>query len=195
MKALETSYTREEAKLKDEHEARLQENVEKTHGTLANQDRSFKRAFESNEKMYKESLDNQKQNYLKSLYKQSTRYDKAISEDAARARDPFYSVKTFDAKISERSDGYFVDAKVAPYDRDTVEVKVQPDRISISARRSYENTLTDGNERAQTTAYQTYRQDFKVDIPVNADKAVTTIEKDGTISVFVPKKGFGTKKV
>ena len=173
----------------------MQENAEKTHGALLSQDRNFKRAFSENEKTYKESLENQKQNYLKSLYKQATRFDKTISEDAARSRDPFYSVKTFDAKLSERGDGYFVDAKVAPYDRDTVEVKVQPDRISVSARRSYENTLTDGNERAQTTAHQTYRQDFKLDIPVNADKAVTTIEKDGTISVFVPKKGFGTKKV
>lgn len=192
---LHKEYQTKEAKLKDEHLQHLRENAAKQKQAMANQEQNFQKSFKKNDELQKESLDLQKKTYLKELYKQGARFDSTMATDASRANDPFYRTKTFDAKLTEREDGYFVDGKVPDYDRENVDIKVQKDKIVIIARRSYEKTLDEENTRLQTTAYQTYRQEFKIDSPILADKAITRVEKDGSIHVFVPKKGFGTKRV
>ena len=189
LKEAELALTRQEAKANSEHESHLQENEEKTKASLRNQDKNFKRMYESNAKTYKDSLGYQKENYLKELYKQSQRFDTKISDDESRAKDPFYSVKSFDANLSERPGGFYLHAKVAPYDRNTVEVRVTNNKISLTAKRSYENEIKDGDSKAQTSSYQTYRQDFDLPTTVDTDKAVTNVEPDGSIHVFAPKKG------
>ena len=195
LKNTELEMTRQELKADEEHKTHLQENAEKAQLGLRSQDKNFKRTFDANQKVYKESLSNQKETYLKEQFKQSTRFDTAISDDATRAKDPFYSVKTFDAKMSERPGGFYIHAKVPPYDRKTVEVRIEKDRISLTAKRSYENEIKDGDSKAQTSTYQTYRQDFELPTTVDPDKAVTKIEEDGTINVFAPKKGNEHKRL
>jgi len=191
---LELDYKTKETKLLKDSEARLQHEATKLDQSLQEQRSDFKERFDLNDKTFKGSLQNQKENYLKALYKQKQKYDNHYGRESARAEDPFYRLKSFEARLNENPHSYELKAKVAPYDKDSVNIVVKDDKITVTAHRSFEDKFaTDNGAQTSTNSYQTYRQDFKLAIPVEGKLAVRKIDDDGTITVIAPKKGHKTK--
>ena len=193
LKETETAATSEEYKARKEHEGHIEQDAKKLDETWREKQDDFKRKFSTDEKMFKASLDNQKEVYLKELYKQKSKMDQRSGVETAREHDPFYNLKSFDAKLAENSDSYILRGRVAPYDKDSVQVKVLGDKISLSAKRSYEDSFAAEGAKTTTNSYQTYRQEFQFGAPVLIDKAVTSIKDDGSIEVIIPKKNLAPK--
>jgi HSP20 family molecular chaperone IbpA len=189
-KKTEELHMMKEQDAKKEHDAHLQETGKKLNQDLAQQRNQFKGRFEAEQETFKNSLDNQKEGYLRELYKQKVRIDKSAGLESARENDPFYRLHSFNANLSENDSSYFLKAKVAPYEKDSVVIHVKDDRVTLSARRAFEDDHKDANQRISTNSYQTYRQEFKLGAPADALKMVKTIAEDGTISVIIPKKVF-----
>jgi Hsp20/alpha crystallin family len=177
-----------------EVDARLRLESQKLDQGLKELNHNFKKRFDTDEKTYQGSLQNQKDTYLKALFKQKQKFDADFGKETARSNDPFYRLKSFDAAIEENPHSYVVKARVAPHERDSVNITVKDDKISISARRAYEDAFTDDQGNKTTTnSYQTHRQDFPLTIPVDGNKAIKRVADDGSITVIAPKKGYSTK--
>jgi hypothetical protein len=150
----------------------------------------FKHRFDSNDGTFKDSLHNQKQGFLRELYKQKQKYDDQFGIERDRSDDPFYRLKGFEAHLDEKQGSYALTARVAPHDKDTVDIIVKDNKIVISAKRSYQDSYEgDSGSKTSTNSYQTYRQEFKLDSPVIPDQSIRKVADDGTITVIAPKRG------
>ena len=189
LKEDEALMTAQELKARKEHQIRLAEDQAKADDAIIRQKKQFHERYDVNEKAHKSSLDHQKEIFLKELYRSKEKIDQKIGVEKNRENDPFYQLKTFHAKLSESPGAYELSAKVSPHDRHNVDVRVKDDKIILSAKRAYEDKYANEGVRTTTNAYQTFRQDFKLDVPVDAKRVITKIADDGAVSVFVPKKG------
>ena len=188
LKDTEMAMTEEEFKARKEHEGHIEQDAKKLDETWREKQTDFKRKFAVDEKSFKSSLDNQKEMYLKELYKQKSKMDQRTAIESSRENDPFYSLKTFNGRLQENADSFVLNARVPAYDKDSVEVRVLGDKVTLSAKRSYDDSHAANGMKTTTNSYQTYRQEFQFGFPVMADKAITSIKDDGTIEVIVPKK-------
>jgi hypothetical protein len=196
LQEIEENFSKEELELRKETEARMQHLSGKLDENLKQQRSDFKDRFEVNDKTFKGSLQNQKEGYLKALYRQKQKFDSRFSESRDRADDPFYRLKDFNARLDENPNSYVLKAKVAPFEKNSVDIIVKDNRITLSGRRAYADSFSDdAGDRSTTNSYQTYRQDFKLEIPVDGHLAIRKIENDGSITVVAPKKGHGKGNV
>jgi HSP20 family molecular chaperone IbpA len=168
-----------------DHEVKAMEKM------IHQQRNEFTERFGKAEEVNRETLRNQQETYLKALYKQKLRLDEKISTEKKRENDPFYAMKSFDAKLTEDQLNYTLRARIAPHERDNVEVRVKDDKVVLSARRQYEDSTKDKNSRLTTNSYQTHRQEFHLPIPVDQKRALKRIDDEGFITVVMPKKGYG----
>ncbi|RYZ68565.1 MAG: Hsp20/alpha crystallin family protein, partial [Proteobacteria bacterium] len=90
---------------------------------------------------------------------------------------------------------YELTAKVAPHEKDNVQVRVRDGKVTLSAARKFEQSFEDKGVRASTNSQQTFRQEFKLDKPADTKHVVTQISEDGSIRALIPKKGFGRPKI
>jgi hypothetical protein len=187
----ETDVLNRETRMKKESDERLNFEADRISQTIEGQREEFKKRFDLNDKTNKSTLRNQQETYLKELYKQKKRFDERFGVEHSRKDDPFYRLKSFDASVSEKPGAYVLTARVAPHERDSVDVRVKNDKITLSAKRSYEDGFTsDDGSRVSTNSYQTYRQEFRLDVPVQSEKVIKKVDDDGNITVIVPKKGY-----
>lgn len=186
----EAEQFKQEAKIREEHESRVQHVVGKMDETLQQKRTDFKEKYERDHDTFKSSLSNQRETYLKELYKQKRKIDERMGQEEARKDDPFYRLKTFNATIQENAGNYVIHAKVEPHEKDSVEIRVQDDKVTLSARRAHEDKFEDNGAKISTNTYQTYRQEFPLGAPGDAKRILKTVKDDGTISVMIPKKGW-----
>ncbi|MES2963359.1 MAG: Hsp20 family protein, partial [Bdellovibrionota bacterium] len=160
---------------------------------LKEQRTDFAQKYDKEGQTFKDSLTNQKQTYLKELYKQKRELDARAGLQSSRKDDPFYQTKGFDAALEETDNAYRLTAKVAPYEKDTVSIKVKDDKVTLSAKRGFEDRVEDKGVRVSTNTFQTYRQEFQLGAPADAKGVSKFVHEDGTINVIIPKKNFAPK--
>ena len=191
---VQTQLSEGELKARNEALQKMKAESKKLNQTMHAQRTEFQKRYDLGDQTNKESYRNQKDVYLQELYKQKQKFDSRFDVNAARKDDPFYQLKTFSPRLVEQEKSYVLTAKVAPHERESVDIVVKDDHISLSAKRAYQDSFTDeSGEKTATNTYQTYRQDFKLDVPVEGKKAFRKIDDEGNITVIVPKKGSGEK--
>lgn len=193
LKQLEGEQFSLEFRSRKEHENRLNTTIATLEKELQEQRKDFAEKYGREGQTQKDSLANQKQTYLKELYKQKRALDARAGLVEARKDDPFYTMKGFDASLEETENAYRLSAKVAPHEKDTVDVKVKDDKVTLSAKRGYEDQVEDKGVRVSTNTYQTYRQEFKLGAPADAKGVSKFVKEDGSISVIIPKKTYSPK--
>lgn len=190
LKQLDEQLNNQEARTKKEAFARMEFENEKLDQGLKQLQSDFKKRYSANDSTFKDSLHNQKEGYLRELYKQKQRFDQRFGLENDRANDSFYRLKGFDAKLNEHPGAYEILAKVPPHEKDSVDIIVKDDKVILSAKRAYQDSFLDeGGTKTSTNSFQTYRQEFSLDIPVIASKAIRKVEDDGSITVIAPKRG------
>lgn len=194
LKEIKTQNLEKEKQIRAEHEAHVQETVEKLSQTLTKQTEQFQKKFETDAKVNRESLNNQKELFLKAQYKQKAAQARSTGLEESRAGDMFYTPKTFDASLIENPDHYVLTAKVPAYEKDNVDVRIKDNKVVLSGTRSFQDQFKDGDSRTETSAHQTYRQEFSLAKPADAKHVMTSIKDDGTITAIIPKKGFEPRK-
>ncbi|MEN9724271.1 MAG: hypothetical protein RJB38_2257 [Pseudomonadota bacterium] len=105
-----------------------------------------------------------------------------------RAEDPFYRMVNLDAEVRETDEAFILTAQVPEHEQAHVRATVQGNQIVISGSRRNEDQQNLGNGRARSTSsYQTFRESFPIDWPVNG--AETLREAQGeTLTFTFPKR-------
>lgn len=191
MKKTEETYRTNEKKLQERYGKRLKEQVAVQDQNLKQQKDDFQKRFAHNEALNKDSLQNQNNSYLMALYKQKQEYQRRFDITDKRADDPFYQMLDLGANLQESDNAYTLTARIPKHERDNVDVRVKEDIVILSAKRNFGDELRDENGvRTTTNSQQSFRQEFKLNIPVDSKLVLRELKDDGTLTVTIPKKGY-----
>ncbi len=103
-----------------------------------------------------------------------------------RGTDAFYKVQDRGSQISERSDGYEIQAYVPEHEKDNLRVTIQNDKAIISGKRKFKDAIETEDKKISTNNFQTFHEEFKLGRPVST--AGMTREREGDyIKFFIPK--------
>ncbi len=103
-----------------------------------------------------------------------------------RGTDAFYKVQDRGSQISERSDGYEIQAYVPEHEKDNLRVTIQNDKAIISGKRKFKDAVETEDKKISTNNFQTFHEEFKLGRPVST--AGMTREREGDyIKFFIPK--------
>ncbi len=103
-----------------------------------------------------------------------------------RGTDSFYKVQDRGSQISERSDGYEIQAYVPEHEKDNLRVTIQNDKAIISGKRKFKDAVETEDKKISTNNFQTFHEEFKLGRPVST--AGMTREREGDyIKFFIPK--------
>jgi HSP20 family molecular chaperone IbpA len=192
LKEVELKKTKEDlqvgiAQAEQESHDKMKLEIDTLENNLKQKRLDFKQRYETDEKANKQSIDNQKDVYLKALYKQKEKQNAHLGVETARESDPFYRMQSFDGHLEDNPTSYVLRAKVAPHEKANLQVHVEKDKVTLAASRSYQDKFKDDDSKIATNSFQTYRQEFKFDEPVHADRIVKRVESDGQVTVTIPK--------
>jgi HSP20 family molecular chaperone IbpA len=190
LKSIAANQDAKKDELRSEGETHIKETVEKLAETLHKKTEQFQAQYKAEELANRNTLNNQKEVFLKEQYKQRRAQNGSMSVDRSREGDAFYQPKSFAANLSENEDSYVLSAKVPAHEKENVEVRVQDNKVILSGARAFKDSFKDEKSQMETSSHQTYRQEFDLPKPADAKRVVTQIKDDGTITAFIPKKGF-----
>ena len=190
LKVIAANQDSKKDELRVEGETHLKETVEKLGERLQKKTSQFQKQYNAEELANRSTLNNQKEVFLKEQYKQRRIQDGALSVDRSREGDAFYQPKSFSANLSEQEDSYVLSAKVPAHEKDNVEVRVKDNKVILSSARAFKDSFKDENSHMETSSHQTYRQEFELAKPADAKRVITNVKDDGTITAFIPKKGY-----
>ena len=185
-----TKFTDEQKKSELAYEAKRQETAEIQRKNLIELGKKYNEDFVKNDGQNKESFTNQKQTFLKELYRQQQNFATKTGVTAEKSQDPFYQSRTLDAHFADVSGAYVLTAKIPKFEKNNYDVHVKDDKVILETYRSSESKTEDKdrNEKTSTNSYQTHRQEFKMDFPVNHQLVVKQIDDNGNLTVTIPKK-------
>ncbi len=150
----------------------------------------FENRYNEGEVKYQLTLEDQKLRYQDEYEKTKYKFLEKMKNYEASQKDPFYRVQDLGAELADEGSLYQIAVKVPEHELKNVKIQVQPDRITVSGARKYEQELQYEGEKVATNNYQTVRQEFQLQTP--ADKDLVRREYvDGVLFVTAPKKGFG----
>ncbi len=113
---------------------------------------------------------------------------KSLKSAQTSDSDSFYKVLDRGSQFDEAHDGYFIKAFAPEKEKDDLHVSILNDKAVISGKRKFQDTATDEKKTVSTNNFQTYREEFKFDRPVEAHGM--TRERDGDyVRFFIPKLG------
>jgi HSP20 family molecular chaperone IbpA len=193
LRKMREEFEEKDRQLNSDARARAAHVTESLGKTLNQKIEDFKKRFEKTDLAHRESLNNQEEIFLKQQYKQQISHDAKANLANDRADDPFYRLKGFDAKLIENPDHYILEAKIPAYEKDSVAVRVKDDKITLTGRRAHEDEHRDGNVRVSTNNHQTWMQEFQLGAPADPKSVHKQLKDDGSIEVFVSKKGYAKK--
>lgn len=181
---------KEEA-LIDQYSKRLEKQKVTNENQIRNQNERFKSTYQKNELAQQESLNIQKQNFTRSLAETKKDFAKAAAKYSDRKDDPFYKVEDRGSELRENPDYYFFKAYIPEHEKDTVRVSVQENKVTVSGQRSFKDKVEGDNKSISTSNYQTFREEFALETPVNTKEMKR--ERDGDWVTFTLPKGMATR--
>lgn len=150
----------------------------------------FQDNFNENEVRYQLILEEQRLKYEDAYEKAKYEHLDKMKKFETSAKDPFYRVQDLGAKLTAEGPFYQIAVPVPEHELKNFKVHVQPDRITVSGQRKFEDEKKYEGEKLSTNSYQTVKQEFA--LPTPADKDLVRREyQDGILFVTAPKKGFG----
>jgi HSP20 family molecular chaperone IbpA len=165
------------------------ENRDKLHdATIKEQESDFQTRLAKTDSVNRSTLGNQREKYLRALYEQQKEFDAKYGRVEARKEDPFYRLQSFEAKIQEADDRYTIYAKVPPHEREKVDIRVKDGKAWLSATRQFSDKRDEEGAKSSMSAYQTWRQEFPLRMPVIRDGVRKEIDNDGNITITIPKR-------
>jgi len=181
-------FSEEQLKQQAQYENKRQEMADIHKKNIQELTKKFNEQFVKNDSQNKEVFTNQKQNFLKELYRQQQQLlNKSTALDNKRD-DPFYQSRSLAAHLAENSNAYVLTAKIPNLEKNNFDVHVKNDKVVLESFRANEAKIEDGSEKSMTNTYQTYRQEFKFDVPVDEHLAVKQMDDQGNLTLTIPKR-------
>jgi HSP20 family molecular chaperone IbpA len=168
------------------HEAKMELTQKKQEAEIKKNEREYHEKYRNNQRYYRESLKHSQENYLRALANQRKELAQKFELHESAEKDPFYRILDFGGVITEYPRAYVVEAEIPEHEMKNVDVRVQKDRISFAGTREFNDEVKTDNGKLMTSRYQTVRQEFPLDRPIQEDKVIKTYE-DGLLRVTVLK--------
>lgn len=100
--------------------------------------------------------------------------------------DVFYKVVDRGNKMSEDSDGYYIEAYAPESEKNNVKVSVSEGKAVVSGSRKAQNDFENSEKKISTNNFQTFREEFAITKPIES-KGMKRERKGDYIHVFIPK--------
>jgi HSP20 family molecular chaperone IbpA len=160
---------------KEQHKKEMLSNYKKYQGDIINR-----------EKQMRDSLKAQDHTFAKELVKQKIDWAQKMGPITDKDQDSFYRIIDRSSKFTEEPDAYILKAFIPEYDRDSISIRVQDDKVSVSGNRSFKDLAQDGNRRISSSQYQSFKEDFVFKQPIVAKAAIHSHDGD-FVTVSIPK--------
>lgn len=174
-----------------ENQAQLQSQRERAEKVgrqnLDRQRDHFLQRYDSNQKIYEQSLRQQELTLEKDKLHKKLQFVRAFDQYDSRSRDPFYAVNWIRAELLEKPDRFEVYAALPEHEVENVRVRVTPEKITLSGKRSVEEKLQSESGSIETNSFQSFRHDIPLGVPVD-EKSFEQSYENGVLKVSVPKK-------
>jgi HSP20 family molecular chaperone IbpA len=106
---------------------------------------------------------------------------------SSKDSDTFYSVIDRQNVISEDSTGYIIEAYSPLGEKDNIRVSINNNKAIISGSRQSANKAEGDNRIVATNNYQTFREEFNLDAPVQSEGMQRQRVGD-YVRIFIPKQ-------
>lgn len=161
--------------------------------TLARIKNENKTRFKIEEDLGKNELDNRQRVFSRALADQKLDHVQRLDKYVSTAGDPFYSIVDRGNSFHETENHYVLEAFIPAQDKDVVKVRIQPDKVTVSGSRKYQDKLEGDDRKLSSSNFQTFREEFKFSHPVLHDKVAQ--ERDGDyVKFMIPKLSWLNKK-
>lgn len=109
-----------------------------------------------------------------------------IQNHVTKETDPFYKVQDRGSRVSERNDGYVIEAYAPEHEKDNLRMSVANNRATISGKRKFQDSVDEGIKKTSTNNFQTFHEEFKFERPV-ASEGMTRERQGDYVKFFIPK--------
>jgi HSP20 family molecular chaperone IbpA len=182
----EDARTTQTEKARNEN-AELRRKVEDSRLTA---EKEFKEQFSRTVGQHEDSLNQLNRRAGKQL--EELRNDGALklATYESRQEDPFYRMVNLDAELSDAGDTFVLRARVPRHEQDNVKAQVQGQQIVVTGARRSQDQVQLGEGRARSSSsYQTFREVFPIDWPVEASTVLREAKGDELIFTFSKRTG------
>ena len=174
----------------DQYKDTVKQEDEYFKNAIRGREGEFQNRYNENELRYQMMLEDQRLKYEEAYEKAKYDHLDQMKQFEKGEQDPFYRVKDLGAKLTSEGPFYQIAVPVPEHELKNFKVHVQPDRITVSGQRKFEDEKKYQDEKLSTNSYQTVKQEFA--LPTPADKDLVRREyQNGVLFVTAPKKGFG----
>ena len=188
LKKKEKHSLQEEIKALELHQQKLEQQKKYFDRELINQEIQFKDAYASNAIQNERALSEQRALLVKSLEKDKKEVMGSVGQYQDKSHDPFYRINETPTRFSDFENYYLIETEIPEHEKDNIDVRVQKNQVLITGSRKYEDRLSEDERKLETNSFQTYREQIRLDHPVN-EKAIHKKFEDGVLKVMIPKIG------
>lgn len=104
-----------------------------------------------------------------------------------RSSDNFYKIHDRGSRLFENGKAYVIEAYAPETERNNVRVSIHQDKAVISGHRQFADKMQKGSKLTSTNNYQTFREEFNFNTPVES-QGMTRERSGDFIRYVIPKK-------
>jgi HSP20 family molecular chaperone IbpA len=184
-KTLQT-WNQREKYMQDSYAQKLERQKSGHQALLKSQTQHFEKSYDKREHDNEVALEIQEGRYTKQLLNEKRKFTREASKYAGKEEDPFYKIEDRGSKFWETPNAYIVKAFSPDHEKDQIRVTVDRSKAVVSGQRAFKDKIEDDNKKVSTENYQSFREEFKFDIPVATEAMVR--ERRGDFVIFeIPK--------
>jgi len=170
-----------------------QDNKEKNKEEMSRQDKLLGSERENRQTAMEKSLRAQDRVFNRELLKQKLDWAEKLEPYESKKEDPFYKLIDRKSELEEKDGSYILRAYVPLYDKKSIQINVQPDKVSVQGQRTFKDESLDQGRKVSSQQFQSFREEFPFEHPI-IEKAIIQ-ERDGDfVTVTIPKLLPNSKK-
>lgn len=161
--------------------------IKETHrDTIHNQQLEFSDTFNERQLQNQKNFAAQNRLYNREFTKQKLDWAEKAKGLSQRMNDPFYQLTDPRSHFRETENAYLLTTYIPDYDKKSVKIVVQPDKISVQGNRTFKDQVKQDERSVSSHKVENFREEYQFSQPV-LEKGVVQ-ERDGDyVTVTIPK--------
>ncbi len=203
LKKQEATFTAEQLREQKSFEQRKEQQRHEHDYRLADENKNYDdhiklikqkhvKQYQNSEKANQDAIRAMDQVYNRELAKKKVEQMGSLQHYDEQSKDPFYKLENRGSQLVENGSSYTLYAYVPEHDKKHVQVRVQPDKVTVAGERKFQDKLEENGKTTATHSFQTFKEEFKFQTPV-VHEAIKE-ERDGDyIKMEIPKRSWVEK--
>jgi HSP20 family molecular chaperone IbpA len=153
---------------------------------MARHNDRFNEQIQMRQKQMEKNLVSQDRLFNREILKQKLDWAQKVEPFESQMEDPFYKLIDRKSDFQETESAYVLKAYVPLYDRKSIQINVQPDKVSVQGNRTFKDSSLNDERKVSSQQFQTFREEFSFGHPIV--ESATLQERDGDfVKVTIPK--------